>query len=151
MNQRISHMSASKISVPATRYLRSLIIVSISIVGCGQPDSREGLSGEVTLKGELLKSGSIQFESVEGQSPVFSTGAMIRDGAFTVPGKSGLPAGKYRVMINAASAPFLATGPPGSQPVMETKELVPAAYNTDSEVTVEVSADGENTFDFAIP
>lgn len=137
---------------PSNWHVIEVLIATGLIVGCGEADSRQGLSGNVTLKGEPLPSGSIQFESVAGQSPVFSTGAMIKDGSFVVPaGKSGLPAGLYHVIINAASTPFLAPGPPGSQPVMETKELVPAAYNTDSEVTVEVSKEGENEFTFDIP
>jgi hypothetical protein len=137
---------------PATRRVFKVLIATGMIAGCGEADSRKGLSGNVTFKGELMPSGSIQFESVAGQSPAFSTGAMIKDGSFVVPaGKSGLPAGQYRVMINAASTPFLVPGPPGSQPVMETKELVPAAYNTDSEVTIEVSNEGENEFTFDIP
>lgn len=143
-------MSFSKNCAPM-RHLLKVMLVGSLCAGCGESGLRHGLWGEVTLKGERLKSGSIQFESVAGQTPAFSTGAIIKDGAFAVPEKSGLPPGKYRVIINAASTPFLAPGPPGSQPVMETKELVPAAYNTDSEVTIEVSKEGKNEFTFDIP
>ena len=132
------------------RNLFAIMLVRGVVAGCGKSD-RHGLSGKVTLKGDLLRSGSIQFESVAGQSPAFSTGAVIKEGAFFVPDSSGIPPGDYRVIINAAAAPTLIPGPPGGQAVLEAKELVPAAYNTDSEVTIEVSAEGENAFTFDIP
>lgn len=146
-------MPIAKRKSPSTWYVFiALIATSIVVVGCGEADSRQGLSGNVTLKGEPMPSGGIQFESVAGQSPVFATGAMIKDGSFVVPaGKSGLPAGQYRVVINAASAPFVGPGAPGSQPVLQTEELVPASYNTDSDVTIEVTIDGDNEFSFDIP
>ncbi|MBA4105359.1 MAG: hypothetical protein C0485_06340 [Pirellula sp.] len=133
-------------------HVTAVLLATSMIVGCGEADSRKGLAGNVTLKGEPLPSGSIQFESVAGQSPVFSTGAMIKDGWFVVPaGATGLPVGQYRVIINAASAPFSVTGPPGSQPILKTKELVPASYNTNSEVTIQVSNEAENEYTFDIP
>jgi hypothetical protein len=119
-------------------------------VGCSQSNGKRALSGSVTLNGQPLKSGSIQFESLQGQPKAFSSGGMISDGRFAIPGASGLPPGKYRAMINAASTPFMKPGPPGSQPLMDTKELVPASYNTDSKLIVEVKPSGDNTFNIQI-
>src|SRR4051812_7390303 len=109
---------------------RPLFVAAIPIfafaVGCSQSSDKHALSGSVTLKSLPLKVGSIQFESLGGEPKTFSSGAMISDGHFAVPVKSGLPLGKYRVMINAASEAFVTPGPPGSQPILDTKELVPA-------------------------
>jgi hypothetical protein len=119
-------------------------------VGCNQPNGKHAISGDVTLNGQPLKTGSIQFESVPNGAKAFSSGGVISDGHFAIPAASGLPTGKYRTTINAASAPFMKPGPPGSQPAMDTKELIPASYNTDSKLISEIKRDGDNTFNFNI-
>ncbi len=64
-----------------------LIVLLISavalagLVGCGPKSDLLGVSGEVSLDGSPVKSGSIQLTSV-GAATVSATGALIRDGKY---------------------------------------------------------------------
>jgi hypothetical protein len=119
--------------------------------GCARKGpQRLSITGNITLKGIPLDQGRIEFLPTEqGQS--FATGAMILNGAYTVPAEHGLPLGKYRVIIHSTAPP---TGDPSEKapgsdlPIL--KERIPPSYNSESTVTVEVTADGPNRFDFMI-
>jgi hypothetical protein len=124
----------------------------LSLVGCAKQDTtgRLPISGKVTFQGAPLESGSIQFRSEpDGQQ---GSGAPITNGEYTVPAKSGLAPGKYKVLISSgiAGQPIPEGQAPGeSGPPMEDR--IPAEYNANSDKFVDVSADKENKFDFAIP
>jgi hypothetical protein len=136
-------------SIWCGRLLLALLLGSLS--GCGgNPQGRLPLEGTVNHKGKPLPHGSIQFDAAESQNAAFLTGATIENGRFVVPGKVGLPPGKYFARISAQSAPFITPGrPPGSLP--ETKELIPDAYNSQSKEIIEMKQHGDNTFEFNIP
>jgi hypothetical protein len=59
-----------------------------------------GVTGEISLNGAPVKSGSIQLTSV-GVAKVSATGAVIQDGKYEIPQAKGLPPGKYQIMISA--------------------------------------------------
>ena len=127
-----------------------VLLSSLVCAGCGGPDGpeRHAVSGKVTLDGKPLDSGHIQFEP-QGE-PNISGGAVIKDGQYAVPEDQGLPAGKYRIRIFSAGgeAPPLEEAP-GEAPPME--ERIPPDFNATSEKFVEVTAGGDNAFDFSIP
>ena len=129
-------------------FLTALAAVAL---GCtGDPRGRLPVRGAIRLHGAPLEQGSIQFLPTADDQH-FATGAMIRDGEYTVPATHGLPPGTYRVLVTspeppAAGAPIL----PGSENVPVLKDRVPAEYNTGSRVTVEVKAGQDNRFDFDI-
>lgn len=138
--------------VPTKICLITLLVLSSLFGGCGDPQGRQGLSGKITFRGSPLPQGSIQFESAEADTSAYASGALIRNGAYEIPEKSGLPPGSYWVRIGAQSAPFVpAGGPPGAAALPETKELIPAEYNEKTTQVIEVVAGSENVFDFTIP
>lgn len=128
------------------------ILITICVAGCGKSsDGREAVSGSVTFNGAPLAQGTIEFTSVDGSQ---QSGGEISQGEYFVPAEQGLLPGKYVVRIYsteeaASSAP---PGPPGPEAAtVRNRQLIPPQYNTQSTLTAEVTADGDNRFDFQIP
>lgn len=119
--------------------------------GCGSGDSlgRSAVSGRITFDGEPVEHGSIQFSPHGGQGAVGS-GALIADGKYAIPAAKGLPPGKYLVRIFSVerSAVDRPAEPPGPVVPPPAKQQIPAQYNVQSQLIVEVTADGTNRFDF---
>ena len=122
-----------------------------SITGCGPGNNgRFPVNGVVTLKGEALDDGTIEFSSSSVKS-----GAPIIKGKYSMPADQGLSPGKYKVMITAgdgktpAASPDGAPGPAGANII--SKDRIPAEYNTNSTQEITVTDKGPNKFDFTIP
>jgi hypothetical protein len=131
----------------------SLLLIGTSIVlaGCGPHSDRLAVSGKVTLNGEPLDGGSIQFTSL-GQKKM-NGGAMVNGGSYSIAQDKGLLPGTYHVEINApdnAAKPIVYRSSPDSLGVVTQPERVPAEYNVNSKKTIEVKPDGDNHFDFDI-
>lgn len=128
-----------------------VILLAAAVAGCGKnPLGRQKVSGRITLDAKPLAQGSIGFEPQ--QPGGVSSGAMIREGAYTIEELKGLPPGKYRVRISAADMSDEQQGdaivtPPGGAPPRARKDLIPPKYNTQTELSVEVKA-GANRLDF---
>lgn len=125
-----------------------LVGFCLLLAGCSKGYSGDGrfpLSGKVTVDGQPVDFGSISFLPLEGQRV---SGGLITDGTYTVPDEQGANAGKYRIEIrwNKPTGKMV-MDPVGEVMVEERREGVPAKYNTDSELTVEVSPK-QTTFDF---
>jgi hypothetical protein len=124
----------------------------VSLAGCGPSTNRLEVTGEVTLDGAPLDGGSIRFTSLHGESK-YSSGAMVQKGYYEVPQKHGLPPGTYHVEISAPDAnapPVMVSATPGGPAIPVAPNRIPPDYNRDSKHTIEVTADGENHFEFAI-
>ena len=122
-----------------------------SITGCSAGNSgRLPVSGVVTLKGEALDDGTIEFSSSSVKS-----GAPIIKGKYSMPADQGLAPGKYKVIITAgdgktpAASPDGLPGPAGANII--SKDRIPAEYSTNSTQEVTVTDKGPNKFDFTIP
>ncbi len=128
----------------------SLLLVLIACVGCGGTDGKLKVTGTVTLKGEPLDDGIIEFASDE-----IRTGANITKGKYEVPAETGLKPGTYKVSITAgdgrtpADSPDGMPGPTGANII--SKDRIPPEYNVKSNKEVTVEAGKENVFDYAIP
>ena len=135
---------------PACRFLVFLSLC-VCVIGCGpgNPLGRKAISGKVTFAGQPLANGSISFEPLEAGG--VTSGGTIENGSYSIATAGGLPLGKYLVRINASRSAHEAPQnlPPGT-PEPPAVELIPAAYNRESEETVEVT-DGSNVFNFDIP
>jgi hypothetical protein len=137
------------------RLLGRLVVLSFvaALGGCSDPHA--GLSeitGVVKLVGEPLKDGSISFVPQEGQGT--QSGAPIVNGAYTVPRKNGLKAGKYLVKITAGDGRTPSNeeaGNPGGSTNIVSVDQVPEDWNTKSKKEVTVKANEPNKFDFDIP
>lgn len=124
-----------------------LIIGAIALLGgCGAKNelNRQPISGTVTLDKEPVANGTIRFEPLEKG---VAAGATISQGKYNIPAERGLPAGEYLVRISAAGA----TGPVEEAPGDSSKlaeELIPAKYNSNSELKVSVKVGDRNPYDF---
>ena len=140
------------------------LVVSAGFVGCsgGSDDlPRQPVSGTVTLGGQPLAQGRIQFEPASPEAKAAS-GGEIKDGAFSIPRDQGPTPGDYRVMITSSGASTSsgvdtspgAEPPPGSKAKMPkirpSPELIPKQYNSKTTLTAKVEAGKTNTFDFPL-
>jgi hypothetical protein len=113
-----------------------LAVLVITVVGCTQETSHGIVNGTVTLDGATLAEGLIRFDPQDGQTA--TADAPIKDGAFS----ARVPVGPKRISI---SAPKVV----GKRKMYETadsptvdviEELLPARYNSESDLTLTVSA-----------
>jgi hypothetical protein len=137
---------------------RLLLVVALLLVAGGCGDSaggRQEISGTVTLRGQPLDEGVIEFHPLDDPSPgqpVTKSGAMINDGKYLIPKAHGLVPGKYRVVISSGEkkGPRLGAGDPGPKSIF-SKERIPPDYNLKTKQVVEVKRGGRNKFDYVIP
>jgi hypothetical protein len=129
------------------------LALGLSLAGCGRGDNlpRQALSGTVTLDGQPLALGVIQFQPSSPAEPL-PAGAEIKDGKFRIPREDGPTPGNYRVFINSSGPKRELTKAESSGEKMPglAPELIPEQYNTKSNLTAKVEADKDNTFEFAL-
>jgi hypothetical protein len=124
-----------------------LVVLLVSLAGCG---SKEGqfapVSGVVLLNGKPLADASVTFTPVVTDKATYGPGSHARtdaNGQFTLQVSTttvkGALVGKHAVRISLAEVP---KGDPGGAHL--TKELLPARYNSKSELTFEVPPGGTN-------
>lgn len=147
------------------------ILVLTGAVGCSRTDDlpRQPVWGRVSFDGAPLDKAWIEFRP-DGEGGVTAAGTQILGGSYSIPLAEGLIPGKYRVAINKASPPD--ESEPGPNPsgaplpkrmmkvvkmqqlvinrVQFAKQLIPARYNTESDLVLEVKADKNNEFDFKL-
>ena len=134
----------------------SLFISAASIAilanGCGgQPGiERPAVSGAVLLDGQPIESGTISFIPAPGTKGP-TAGGIIRSGKYSIVEGDGAAVGTARVEISSSkmTGKMIEVGspmPPGTK-IEETVEAVPAKYNKNSTLTVDIKA-GLNTHDF---
>lgn len=117
------------------------------IVGCeakrAEP-KRVKVSGSVKLDGKLLDKGRIVFDPGDGTPPASFD---ILDGRY-----EGLaPIGNMKVRLTATRVvnlkeKYKMDGPGYDQP--QEENLLPPRYNTESDITREIVADGTNEYNF---
>jgi hypothetical protein len=130
-------------------------LIMLPPMGCSAPVEdnlpREAISGTVMLDGQPLPKGTIQFRPASQEAT--AAGGMIDDGRFAIPRSEGLVPGKYKVQIDSredAGAPLAGGELPGAPVVSKKKPaaLIPARFNTMTELTAEVRSGGPNDFTF---
>lgn len=127
-----------------------LLLIPMIAFGCGTSDemNRQAVSGTVSLAGNPIPSGLIEFSPMGAEG--ISSGASITEGEYSIPTDKGLPPGDYLIRIySAGTETEEASEMPGEAKLK--KELVPDTYNTNSKETRTVSASEKNVFDFEIP
>ncbi|MCA9116218.1 MAG: hypothetical protein KDA79_14130 [Planctomycetaceae bacterium] len=132
----------------ASRHLTSLavaLLFSLLAMGCGggaEATPTGEVSGKVTVNGEPLTQGQVNFISAE--KGVGGTGELQEDGTYKLDGP--LPVGEYKVYISFNIAPSqLGTA------AEDVLKLVPEKYQTQqtSDLSAKVEAD-RTEYDFAI-
>ena len=114
--------------------------------GC-QRAGQQALSGTVTFAGQPLDDGIIQFFEA-GENPRLVAGAKILKGRYEVPSEHGLPFGQYLVRISSTESTELPSGGGPAMSSFRVHERLPAKYNTESTLSVDVQAGGRGQFDF---
>jgi hypothetical protein len=123
------------------------------VAGCsGSSDNlpREAVAGTVTLDGQPLPAGTISFAPMAGSSDAEGTtggGDTIKNGKFAIARDVGLLPGNYNVAIFAAEKDAAATKPAqvgAGRKSGLAKELIPAKYNSKTELKAEVKKGGGN-------
>lgn len=120
-------------------FWRMMFLLACGLMGCsGSAYDVLPVTGEVTLNGKPVPEARVAFLPSEGRPAI---GKTDQDGRYQLSytfDVKGTPPGEYRVQISTA-----VEQDDGSL----TKELVPAKYNTQSELTAEVTPE-KNVFDF---
>ncbi|MBI1346484.1 hypothetical protein GC163_09360 [bacterium] len=137
--------------------MRTLVAIMLCAltIGCGgkayDGAKRFPLSGKVTFDGEPVDGGTISFNpatenATDKQRP---SGGVITAGEYSIPEGQGVNAGTYQVEIRwsrPTGKQFKDTQDTGEM-IDETKQVVPAKYNTVTELRAEVGT-GSTTFDY---
>jgi hypothetical protein len=138
-----------------TADFRSLgwVLAAGLVAGCGGEAAdfaRESVSGNVSLDDQPLEEGIITFIPVGGGDPVAS--GLIRQGAYSVEREYGPAPGVHTVTISAVKPTGKTRKNPDDpdNPIVETRETLPARYNLQSELQADIQAGGGNTFDFKL-
>ncbi len=129
-------------------------LLTAMIAGCssqGDTPALGDVSGVVMLDGKPLDQAMVTFRPVSGGR--MSYGRTDDDGYYTIlfdPKASGAIVGSHQVTITSAvSASPDDEGESAGPPVSARKELLPAKYHKQSELTADVSK-GKNTIDFQL-
>jgi hypothetical protein len=121
-----------------------LLFVFCAWSGCSKDTGRAAVSGKVTFGGEPLKSGIVKFIPADGRTA--TADSMIKDGEYT----AAVPPGEKRVEITSPKVVGKRRMMPESPEIDIVEELLPAKYNTKTELTYSVTA-GSQTKDFELP
>jgi hypothetical protein len=125
-----------------------LAVAMLALAGCGADAGRAAVQGTVSYGGEPVDSGGIAFlPDGGGDAQVQATGDIL-DGHYNLEGGHGPSPGKYRVQIYwQKKTGRKITSRSGTASREVTEQVIPANYNENSELTVDVQP-GRNTFDF---
>jgi hypothetical protein len=125
-------------------WLAALLVVLLAQAGCSDGTMAQ-VSGTVTLDGNAIESGQIQFSPVDGKTK--TAGGPIKDGQYSV----GVPVGLMKVSISAPKVVGKKKiyDTPDSPEMPITKEALPAHYNEKTELQFEVKP-GSQTKDFPL-
>ncbi|MDR0521454.1 MAG: hypothetical protein LBH00_06335 [Planctomycetaceae bacterium] len=135
----------------------TLIIVTITIFsGCtsNNPQGRVAVQGEVTLDGKPLAEGNIEFASLPGISPAAATGAVIKNGTFSIPAEFGLIPGQEYLVRFTAQEEIPGTRKKTDDPLIpdtfDVRNLIPPKWGAESKETVKATNDSPNKFRFGL-
>ncbi len=108
--------------------------------GCGRNGpERVVVSGSVTYRGKPLE-GLIRFVPAKGtRAPV--SGALVKDGKYTIDGKGGVPVGTHRVEISSYRPRYGADtddSPSSGLTGVPMDQILPEKYNAKTELEITV-------------
>lgn len=128
----------------------SLLVVACSVLsGCAGNDGPEiaTVSGTILADGKPLDGASITFVPKDGRPSVATSDAEGHYKLSYTNDKQGAVVGPHTVRVTTARD---ASGGEGDQPLVPArKELLPAHYNTNSDLTAEVKS-GDNIINFEL-
>jgi hypothetical protein len=112
--------------------------MALSLAGC-TAEKTASIHGRVTLDNEPVANGSIVFLPASGTGK--KAAAAIEQGLYSIPATDKLPPGSYRVEISwrKPTGRQILSADPGIM-TDETREAVPAHYNTESALTTDIAS-----------
>ena len=122
-----------------------IALLAATSAGCSG-DGLHSISGSVTLEGQMLENGTIEFLPADGRGP--TAGAIIERGRYSVrmaPGPKTVRIHGFKKVGQGPAAP----GDPTSPMIDVNQQIVPAKYNTHSGLHCEVTSD-KLAYDFAL-
>lgn len=129
---------------PARGSFPSLAICCTVLLGCSSSD-RVTATGKIAFGGEPVEAGAIIFRPVDGGGTPH--GALITAGRYAIECQPG----RHRVEIRG-TRPMKESRTPTTMPRLGTaairEDYIPAAFNSESTLEVEVKAGSSNVFDF---
>lgn len=133
-----------------------LLAAAPFLCGCSGGDDlpRQKVSGTITLNGQPLESGSIQFQpaaDADAAGAVSGGGALISSGRYAIERDKGLTPGKYKVLIFSHAGTEVDESEPPGESVAQTKvptERIPREYNEATTLTAQVSKEKENILNY---
>lgn len=148
--KRLSNTVLFHNAMLSTKLLSHLVFLFMVVLcaGCNHQEGRLRVSGNVTFDGQPLPNGRILFLATNtGQS----ASSKIQAGAYNLSNDLGLLPGKYRIEIKAMRDVGQAyIDSESGEETRDREQYIPATYNAQSKLTIEVTLDGENKFDFAL-
>ena len=150
MTRHISPTTPRKIRTQS--WCKCLVLTGcLLLISCGTSydgPPRGAVQGKITIAGEPLEYGAINFYPTEGtQGP--TAGAEIKDGWYELPEARGPVVGRQRVEITGSKSTSKTTRISTGQEIPEMVPVVPSKYNTNSELVREIES-GDNTLDFSL-
>jgi hypothetical protein len=132
-----------------TRNICLLVAACFVTVGCGGSNlpPTGTVTGVVTVDGQPIEGASVEFIPSSGRPSVGLTDASGKYELMITNDDKGALVGSHKVRITTLVNPVSSEG---DGPTVEgRKEMLPAKYHDESELTAEV-ASGSNTIDFAL-
>lgn len=126
-------------------WLFGLVVLLLTATGCGDGGNTALVTGTVTLDGQPVQAGMLLFVPIDGQSP--TAGGEIKDGYYS----ARVPITTMRVSISAPRVVGTKKiyDTPDSPEMPITEEALPARYNEETELKIEVKR-GTNQRDFEL-
>jgi hypothetical protein len=113
------------------------------------PQGRISVSGTVSLNGQPLTQGNVEFISQPNATPSIITGGKIKDGQFTLPAEHGLIAGQtYTVRFRAVEEVSAGKSTGGGAGQLVMKDLIPPKWGAASKEMI--TAEQEKSLDFEL-
>lgn len=143
-------MGRLTVGTKRTMFLMLGVTLGSLCIGCGaDTGGRVPVAGKVTLDGQPLERGSIEFHPSGSDGTM--TGSVIEDGEFSIPATQGAKPGSYSVKIYATGdtvevEPDQPPGPEGEGAISE--ELIPPKYNRNTELTADIGDGGTEDLSF---
>ena len=120
-----------------------LSFCALLALGCGPSGPKTyTASGAVTFDGQPVESGEIIFRAADGAAASWE--GKIEGGKYSLQ----VTAGAKRVEITARRQTASPAAADSGEPAIQFESYIPEQYNEKSTLTAEVSADGDNVFDF---
>lgn len=115
----------------------------------GRIDPTQSLSGTISIQGKPMNKGIVRFISLDPDKPT-SYGSFVKNGRYQVPAEYGITPARYQVEFSSIGAEdvqhLLDTG--NQEERIEVKEEVPARFNQNSEVQIDLSSGSVLQADF---